>query len=350
MPPPTKGAVGEVVGDNLYIACGNVCRLVKPNTNDLYKLDLNTWIWHKLEPRGTKPLESCFMASWVRGEKIFIFGGAVSGEEVGAGYPDALDIVDCYSNQLVYYDTQINSWHWPTSSGKVPPPRAHHAVSYVEREYKGLGPLAFVFGGYGRIFQFDGYYGKYYNDLFYLDMDTMKWEAVHANTDAISSEMWPKARKGHSLTAISSETAVLFGGSFDYGTSFGDCWLLNIGECTSKGKVEDIWTKCTKKELEGLCRTFHEAVREPNSGRVWIIGGCEGNNFDNFNLVNSEKTILCADHVREIAFSAPPLKVLALESAANNYEKLVPAIMELPDSSTLRLSVVGKARRKYLIT
>ena len=110
MPPPTKGAVGEVVGDNLYIACGNVCRLVKPNTNDLYKLDLNTWIWHKLEPRGTKPLESCFMASWVRGEKIFIFGGAVSGEEVGAGYPDALDIVDCYSNQLVYYDTQINSY------------------------------------------------------------------------------------------------------------------------------------------------------------------------------------------------------------------------------------------------
>ena len=47
------------------------------------RLDLNTWRWSKLEPTGTRPLKSRNLASWVSGEKMFLFGGFGEGKEAG---------------------------------------------------------------------------------------------------------------------------------------------------------------------------------------------------------------------------------------------------------------------------
>ena len=71
VPPPTSYAAGEVIEDGLYIACGHISRF----TNEVYRLDLNTWMWEKLQPKGTRPLKSSGMASWVSGSKMFILGG-----------------------------------------------------------------------------------------------------------------------------------------------------------------------------------------------------------------------------------------------------------------------------------
>ena len=74
VPPPLFGAAAEVVGNNLYVMCG-VVRVDKTKTNDIYKLDLISWTWSKLDPKGTKLLRSAHMRSWVCGERIFLFGG-----------------------------------------------------------------------------------------------------------------------------------------------------------------------------------------------------------------------------------------------------------------------------------
>ena len=92
-------------------------------TNDIHKLDLNAWTWSKLEPKGTRPLRSSDMTSWVSGEKMFLFGGLGEGREAGEVYPQTLQLRSINSwyvnNQLVFYDCRDDSWNWPLATGRV---------------------------------------------------------------------------------------------------------------------------------------------------------------------------------------------------------------------------------------
>ena len=69
IPPPRFGAAAEVIGNSLYVMCGRLLGDEEKFTNDIHKLDLNAWTWSKLEPKGTKPLKSLRMTSWVSEEK-----------------------------------------------------------------------------------------------------------------------------------------------------------------------------------------------------------------------------------------------------------------------------------------
>ena len=90
IPPETCDAAAEVIGDGLFIACGNVEG--EGVTNDIYRLDLNTWTWSELEPSGTRPLKSRNLASWVSGGRMFIFGGVGDGKLPSLWYPQYLKI------------------------------------------------------------------------------------------------------------------------------------------------------------------------------------------------------------------------------------------------------------------
>ena len=124
--------------------------------------------------------------------------------------------------------------------------------------------------------------------------------------------------------------------------------MLNVEECLSGGNARDIWTRCEHHE-EGLGHSRHSAVLEPVSKRVWIVGSYGRTADGGFCL---------PDHVQELAFQAPPLKILALESSAKNIKKLRSQIEELPESDPLllftifdmRRSIEAKAQRKYKIT
>ena len=366
IPPATLDGVAEVIGDSLYLFGGRVdedsnsneiYRLEDSNSNEIYRLELNTWVWSKLEPKGTRPLKSSFMVSWVCGEKMFIFGGECDNKEAGTFYPAALEVVegefDTLCNQLVFYDCRDNSWNWPTALGTTPSPRNKHAAFHVEGRYsrkvgsleKCFRSLAFVFGGQGAS-------GDELNDLHFLDMVTMKWELVHHHDPV--SDMNPEPRAYHSLTRISSKAAVLFGG-FNTGSfhwwidgSFRDCWHLNIGNCVAQEgedeqaewrRMYDIWTYAYGHADQGW-RSSHRAVQEPNSRRIWMIGGVSEVGLDD------EKV----DHIRELTFAAPSLKVLALESVAGNYKKLESEIRDLPETFVLRQGIEAKAARKYTIS
>ena len=83
-------------------------------------------------------------------------------------------------------------------------------------------------------------------------------------------------------------------------------------------------------------RAYHEAVKEPISQRVWILGG-------------SDSTGNHADYIKALAFSSnQKLKVLALEYVVKNFEKFASEIKGLPPE--LQLAVEERAQRKYVIS
>ena len=349
VPPGTADAVAEVIGDHLYVACGYVddAGLVGL-TNSLYTLDLNTWVWSKLEPTGTRPLKSHSLASWVSGGKMFLFGGLCEEQEEGQHFPKCLKIQDWHgskrTNQFVCYNPEDNSWNWPTSSGSTPPPVSNHAAFSVCGWYKDSNSsekrfrsLAFLFGGRRK--------SQALNDIYYLDMETMMWECVPGgDTDP---EVWPKPRLHHSLTCISSNTAVLVGGTTEVAKPYPhvfllcrsrvakDCWLLNIEASLSKENAKGAWSRCEHLESQGGW-DMHQAVQDPTRKSLLLIGGRAKSGENG------------SESVRELSVCAHPLKVLAIESVARNVHVLASEIEEFPKKDALRLAVEAQVK-KYAI-
>ena len=65
------------------------------------------------------------------------------------------------------------------------------------------------------------------NDLFTLDMVSLRWNEVHPSLAAARG--LPEPRAGHSMTQVSSDAAVLFRG-FHPPQPSRDCWLLNVAK------------------------------------------------------------------------------------------------------------------------
>ena len=345
IPPTYWDGIAEVVNNHLYLICGKYPYIVNDELyyNDVHKLDLKSWAWSKMQPTGTMPLKSGGMASWVHRDRIFLFGGYGRRREEGTWYPDSLELFGTviqyydthYNNQLVYYDTETNSWNWPVSSGKIPSPRENSgALSVGETSLKSSSrspqSLAILFGGYSMPEN-----PSHKNDLYILNMDSMVWTevSISANIGA-----WPQGRRQPSIISVSPKKAVLSGGfECDRGINLTDCWMLNIEHCMYEETGKEIWTRCGHHEdaLEVSCR---EAILEPSSKRIWLVGGFQ--DFDGQPL----------DHIRELTFKAPPLKVLALEAVAKHYNKLSSEVNQLPEMDKLRCAIEAKASMKYKIS
>ena len=343
IPPCLEGGIAEVVDDHLYLACGErISTCGVPMSNDIYRLDLKSLVWSKLQPMGLRPLKSMNMVSWVQGNRIFLFGGRGSKREEGNSYPDYLDFIEWFNNeyfnnQLVYYDIETNSWNWPTMYGKIPSPRSlcgAFSVSETSIESasgKTMSSLAFIFGGYSRLES-----PSHNNDLFILNIDSMKWREVPKSA---SIGVWPQSRTRPSFIPISSKIAVLFGGESFSSRTNTDCWMLNIELCMSEASDEEIWTRCSHHE-DVISVYGREGIHEPSSHRIWLVGGFRAYG-DRWGPT---------DHIRELTFIAPPLKALALESAARHYDELATQVNELPAMDKLRCAIEAKARMKYKIS
>ena len=122
-------------------------------TNVILSLNLNSWEWKRLTPDGNPPTTSCKLSSWVRGKRIYCFGGMTHG--------------DVPTNEFFCYNVESNSWEWPLVHGNtVPSPRARHTTV-------AFGEYVLLFGGETNSVPL------YLNDLHILDMTTMEWRVVH---------------------------------------------------------------------------------------------------------------------------------------------------------------------------
>ena len=107
------------------------------------------------------------------------------------------------------------------------------------------------------------------------------------------------------MTLISSEAAILFGGTGTgnwYGVT-GNCWILNTAKLLSCefDTPSSLWKHCSHHDNE---RWTHAAVLEPISKRLWILGGIGGTG------------------ILSMSFnSAAPLRLLAMESVIRHFDR-----------------------------
>ena len=167
VPPGLTGAAAAVLDHFMYVVAGWTCSEYK---EDIWALNLKTFVWSKLSPEGVPPLKCYDTAAWSHGDKIWMFGGC--GDPPSANQETELGLCGGryvplhggkrgFSNQLVCYNTATNAWEWPTSSGTSPSPRDGHSVAKVD-------DTIYVFGGRQG--------NCYVNDFYSLDLNTLRFE------------------------------------------------------------------------------------------------------------------------------------------------------------------------------
>ena len=241
----------QVINDKMYVLVpyrGTWCMT-------MYCLNLHTWIWKKLSPSGKAPLFRLSTSSWAYKGDIYFFGGV-----------DPYQGFTSY-NEVFSYNIATNLWKWPAVGGDLPSQRCWPWIIIRDE-------TVFLFGGsrhYNRI------ENTIYNDLHTLDMSNMIWRKVHGNLTTGSGPKGDLYPARYTFTCISQSIAVVFGASCsgkfwqDDSRWEDDCWRLSLQSAERINESSSIWTKIPYSRL----RTFHAAVLQPLSKRLWIIGGCD---------------------------------------------------------------------------
>merc|ERR550532_464662 len=106
----------------------------------IYALDLNSWRWTKLNPKGTPPFKCTSLSTWVHNGKFYGFGGKITRDDIHFD-PDAYPVYlvvsydtegtvlgditvygETFTNQLFCYNVSDNCWEWPSAWGDIPHP------------------------------------------------------------------------------------------------------------------------------------------------------------------------------------------------------------------------------------
>ena len=260
-----------IIDDIMYVLGGNV---LDRNSKVVYALDLNTLIWTKLTPGGSR-----FTLDNNRGCTSWAYKGDVYLLGIVVGWPESWG--------LFCYNISNNRWETKVTEGDNPSSR-FKSSTVVKND------AVFLFGGRSLP------EWHLLNDLYMLDLTTMKWKVVHGSS--YETPAIPSARYGHTITPISQSTAVLLGGSVGRWPSLGeyaeDCWLLDLGKAKQEKEVTSIWTQIKLGNFYG--RAFHKAVLEPVSQRLWLMGG------------------VYTPNLLKLSLNVVPLQILAKECAANN--------------------------------
>ena len=100
----------------------------KSYSNDIHKLNTQTYTWHKCAPTGTPPSPRCGCVCWYTGDRVVVFGGV---GDRPTNVKDNEQIVQ-HKNTSYYYNNQVfhitvgehTQWHHATCTGTIPTPRS----------------------------------------------------------------------------------------------------------------------------------------------------------------------------------------------------------------------------------
>jgi hypothetical protein len=176
-----------------------------------------------------------------RGGHVFTDGLLVG------GYDDTGPLQDIYM-----LDESCTTWkQLPISSALTPLPR-------IDFDGALCGQKFFLFGG----MQSDGVEALILNDLWEYDISSSSW--VMRCEECVVSE-----RMGHTVTAISEDKFVVYGGDC-MGQSLGDLWLYNVLEegwvCIYSYKDDNDYTT-------PMARSSHSACYIASNNHLAIYGG-----------------------------------------------------------------------------
>ena len=332
----SSNQTAEVLGDKMYVFGGQPYGNVidgahgeDPFQNEMSVLDLESWCWSKVKPEGSSPMRCVHQTSWVHNNKIYVFGGGFAtptslGIETEVNYPNGIQVDEgvtfSATNQLFCYDMTKNCFEWPCIKveGNIQTSRAGH-TSFIN------GKAVFIFGGYS-----NG--TAMVNDLLILDISRMIIRQVHESS---TDSGLPGKRGFHSMTKITSDKAVLYGGNGPNGLAK-DCWILDIKKALlgEFAEASSLWIRGGAKDLPK--RVNHTAIIEPKSRGIYILGGRSGG--CGFKPQMSDKILV-------MTFSPPPLELLAMEQAIKEYDSENPKLNEfLPKDHEMRKTL--EARRQ----
>ncbi|OTF78681.1 kelch domain-containing protein [Euroglyphus maynei] len=221
MPLERSNACATIINDYLYMFGGFS---EEGNLNTLYRLNLCTLKWRRMKPvvGRLEPLPCDKNVCWEYDEKFFLFGGygpvpRVWNEDFTFQFlfdtSSHWHYVRGWNNQLVCYDPDTNQWEWPQQSGQIPSARAACAASKI-------GHHIFLFGG--RMNR------ERMNDMYMLDMRTMRWTQIQPN----NVEHVVRGRSWHTLTPVSDQMLVLYGGFSHDNQPLKDCWIFDTRSYT----------------------------------------------------------------------------------------------------------------------
>ena len=96
----------QVIGDILFVFHG---RRTREELAPISVLDLTSWNWTTLRPRGIPPhYPLIYFSSWAYQDRMYIFGGMALSKDFNGHH---------LRNDLFYYDTSTTRWEWPFVSG-----------------------------------------------------------------------------------------------------------------------------------------------------------------------------------------------------------------------------------------
>ncbi|CAG8738000.1 12472_t:CDS:1, partial [Acaulospora morrowiae] len=188
IPPPLVGSSTVVIGTHLYLFAG---RLVSSRrmTNELYMLDLETFVWTKIQDNNQQaPKARYFHSSNQYKNSIIVFGGM--------GYSKSSDSL-CVLDDICIFDLETSSWRYPeiVQSDFSPRPRYAHLASVTANKLV-------VIGGQDMT-------NYYIEEINVFDLNEMKW------TLSRSFEKHCGAYRSVAVSSINHTNLPLFGNSMN---------------------------------------------------------------------------------------------------------------------------------------
>ncbi|KAH8550208.1 hypothetical protein BGW37DRAFT_428009 [Umbelopsis sp. PMI_123] len=160
IPPPLVGASSTVVNDSLYVFAGRTVSS-RRMTNDLYVLDLKTYIWSRFIPPPDSepaPKPRYFHSASVYENKIIFFGGM--------GYSRTSSEGLCALDDVCWLDTEEMEWHHVESLPTLFNARPRYAhLSTIS------GNRLIIVGG-------QDLNNQYISEINVFNLDTLQWVQV----------------------------------------------------------------------------------------------------------------------------------------------------------------------------
>ncbi|GLI65322.1 hypothetical protein VaNZ11_008865 [Volvox africanus] len=230
---------------------------------DLYRFDTDKRRWSRVDAPNGPPPRSAHQAVVVK-NTMLLFGGEFTSpnQERFHHYKDL-------------WRLDLTTWEWDCLSTKGgPSARSGHRMA--------VQPLR------NRVLLFGGFYDtgrdvKYYNDLWELNLETMKWTSLGGGPagNAGAGALWPSPRSGCGL-AVVGDTLWVFGGyskakddedeDLEHGKAMDDVWACNLTTYT--------WERVKKAGMApGARASFSLSVHShPKAGpRALLFGGVSDN-------------------------------------------------------------------------
>lgn len=230
-PTPRAAHSANVISKKLYIFGGwNGFSAF----NDVYSLDLETYIWSEIMTKGILPIPRNNHRTATYMSKIYIHGGHDG---------------DKWLDDLFIFDAPKSMWIKVNIYGYQPSARACHSVNRI-------GKMLYMFGG------FDGVHS--FNDIEIFDIESATWTQLKEYFGTP-----PIARDAHTMVA-SKSCLYLFGGHDG---------VNHLNDLHEFNTIQNTWTEIKYEDKLPNGLRGHSANCIGNS--LYIFGGYDGKNKSN---------------------------------------------------------------------